>query len=274
MNILTVRKLKKIFGSGQTAVTAIDEVSFSVDTGEILLVMGPSGSGKTTLLSMIGGLLTPTAGSINIYGRDITNLKKRELAGVRLRQIGFVFQSFNLFQNLSGLENAQYVGELAGSKSVVARQKAKELLTKLHLEKRMHAFPAQLSGGQQQRVSIARALMNDPKMILADEPTGNLDSRSGHEVMMLFHNIAKNDGRSVIIVSHDQRIKDIADRTLWIEDGRVSDAPPEPEALVRDPICGMRINPRYAPFAIRKNGREYKFCSKDCLEKFKRKEAQ
>ncbi|OGY78698.1 MAG: hypothetical protein A3B74_04575 [Candidatus Kerfeldbacteria bacterium RIFCSPHIGHO2_02_FULL_42_14] len=266
--MLSVKKVQKIFGSGETAVTAVDDVSFEVKAREILLIMGPSGSGKTTLLSMIGGLLTPTVGSITINGTDITKVSRKQLAKIRLHEIGFVFQSFNLLQNLSGMENVQYVGELAGQASAVAKQKARELLIKLHLENRMHALPAQLSGGQQQRVSIARALMNDPRMILADEPTGNLDSRSGHEVMMLFHNIAKEENRSVIIVSHDQRIKDISDRTLWIEDGRVHTAPPEPQTLVRDPVCGMRLDPRYTPFAKMKNGREYKFCSKDCLEKF------
>lgn len=270
MNTLKVHNLKKVFGSGKTAVTAVQNVSFDVSAGEILLIMGPSGSGKTTLLSMIGALLTPTSGTIKVNSTTITDLPVRKLAAIRLREIGFVFQSFNLFQNLSGLENVQYVGELAGETSNAAREKAIALLTKLHLEERMHAPPSELSGGQQQRVSIARALMNDPKIILADEPTGNLDSRSGHEVMMLFHNIAKQDRRSVIIVSHDQRIKDIADRTLWIEDGLVSDAPPEPELLVRDPVCGMRIDPRYTPFSMTLNGKEYKFCSDDCREKFRK----
>ncbi|OGY81484.1 MAG: hypothetical protein A3F54_02540 [Candidatus Kerfeldbacteria bacterium RIFCSPHIGHO2_12_FULL_48_17] len=271
MNILTIQKVKKIFGSGETAVKAVDDVSFDVKQGEILLIMGPSGSGKTTLLSMIGGLLTPTSGSVIIGGTDITKVAKNRLPDIRLRAIGFVFQSFNLFQNLSGVENVQYAGELAGQSSTKARQKAEAILNELHLEKRMRALPAELSGGQQQRVSIARALMNDPKIVLADEPTGNLDSQSGHEVMMLFHNIAKEDRRSVIIVSHDQRIKDIADRTLWIEDGRVSDAPPEPQALVRDPVCGMRIDSRYAPFSKTVKGKIFKFCSKDCLEKFNRR---
>lgn len=270
MNILTVRQLKKVFGSGGAAVTAVDGVSFDVEAGEILLIMGPSGSGKTTLLSMLGGLLTPSSGSIVINGTELTKVSGKDVPEIRLREIGFVFQSFNLFQNLSGVENVEYAGALAGQKKDSARKKAETLLMKLHMEKRMQALPAELSGGQQQRVSIARALMNDPKMILADEPTGNLDSRSGHEVMMLFHNIAKEEGRSVIIVSHDQRIKDIADRTLWMEDGRVHDAPPESKTFVGDPVCGMRIDPRYAPFSKTVKGREWKFCAKDCLEKFDR----
>lgn len=270
MKTLTVQNLKKTFGTGETAVTAVNDVSFDVNAGEILLIMGPSGSGKTTLLSMIGGLLTPTAGTIAINERDITSVSKKQLPDIRLREIGFVFQSFNLFQNLSGLENVQYMGELAHQPPKAAYAKAKELLTKLHLEKRMRALPAELSGGQQQRVSIARALMNDPRLLLADEPTGNLDSKSGHEVMMLFHNIAKQEKRSVIIVSHDQRIKDIADRTLWIEDGRISTAPPESERLQRDPVCGMQIDANYAPFTKRSGGKPYVFCSEDCMKTFLR----
>ncbi|MEK7158512.1 MAG: ATP-binding cassette domain-containing protein, partial [Patescibacteria group bacterium] len=153
MNTLTVQHLKKTFGKGETAVSAVDDVSFDVSAGEIALIMGPSGSGKTTLLSMIGGLLTPTSGSIAINGKEITRIPKKQLPDIRLRKIGFVFQSFNLFQNLTGLENVQYVGELAAQSSSAAKKKATELLEKLHLEKRMHALPAQLSGGQQQRVS-------------------------------------------------------------------------------------------------------------------------
>ncbi len=270
MKTITVHHLKKVFGKGETAVIAVDDVSFDVGEGEIVLIMGPSGSGKTTLLSMIGGLLTPTSGSITINSTTITSVPRKELPRVRLREIGFVFQSFNLLQNLTGLENVQYVGELSGMSAKKARRKAVHILTRLHMENRMHALPKELSGGQQQRVSIARALMNDPKILLTDEPTGNLDSKSGHEVMMLFHNIAKEEKRSVIIVSHDQRIQDIADRTLWIEDGHMSSVPPTPERLERDPVCGMQIDPRYTRFKKIVNNKELFFCSEDCLKKFER----
>lgn len=273
MKRLRVQKVKKVFGTGSTAVTAVDEVSFDVNDGEIVLIMGPSGSGKTTLLSMIGGLLTPTSGSITLGNVAFNKQSSRHWPAMRLREIGFVFQSFNILENLTARENVQYVGELAGMRQRKAREKAEGILTRLHMEKRMHALPKELSGGQQQRVSIARALMNDPHLLLADEPTGNLDSKSGHEVMMLFHNIAKEEKRSVIIVSHDQRIKDIADRTLWIEDGRVSDAPQESESLVRDPVCGMRIDARYAPYHKKLDGKTYVFCSEDCLKKFRLKKA-
>lgn len=268
MNILTVTNLKKVFGKGDTQVAAVNDVSFEVGQGEIVLIMGPSGSGKTTLLSMMGGLLTPTAGSITINGVNITEAKPRVIPHIRLHEIGFVFQSFNILQNLTALENVRIAGELAGLSAHEAKDRATKLLTTLHMEPRLQYLPAKLSGGQQQRVAIARALMNNPKLVLADEPTGNLDSKSGHEVMMLFHNIAKADHKTVVIVSHDERIKDIADRVLWIEDGKISAAPPQPEATVKDPVCGMQVDAKYAPFTSTIKGKAYKFCSEDCQKKF------
>lgn len=268
MTTLTVAQLTKTFGSGETQVTALCDVSFQVVVGDIILIMGPSGSGKTTLLSIIGGLLTPSAGEVSLG--DITFKDKTigELGDVRLHNIGFVFQSFNLLQNLTALENVQIAGQLAGLKAPAAKSRAQQLLTKLHMSDRLHHLPAKLSGGQQQRVAVARALMNEPKLILADEPTGNLDSKSGHEVMMLFHNLAKQDGRTVVIVSHDERIKDIADRVLWIEDGKVSTAPPEPESTVKDPVCGMQVDAKYTPFTTTIDAKTYQFCSEDCQVKF------
>lgn len=268
MSSLRVQQLNKTFGSGETAVHAIQDVSAEVAAGEIVLIMGPSGSGKTTLLSMIGGLLTPTSGIIEVNDREIQNVSRRELSRMRLTEIGFVFQSFNMLENLSALENVQIVGHIAGMSPMVAKERATALLTKLHMERRLAHKPAELSGGQQQRVAIARALLNSPGLILADEPTGNLDSQSGHEVMMLFHNIAKEEGRAVVIVSHDERIKDIADRVLWIEDGSVSEAPPDPEQTAKDPVCGMHVDARYAPFKKKIEGETYRFCSQDCERKF------
>lgn len=266
--IVRVHQLKKVFGKGETAVTAVNDVSFSVRQGEIVLIMGPSGSGKTTLLTMLGGLLTPTSGTIALNGTELTRLKKSTIPKVRLKEIGFVFQSFNMLANLTAFENVQIVGDIAGVPAREAKERARRLLTKLHMEDRFDHLPSELSGGQQQRVAVARALMNHPQLILADEPTGNLDSKSGHEVMMLFHNIAKEDGRTVIIVSHDERIKDIADRTLWIEDGKIHNAPPEPEITVPDPVCGMKVDPKYTPFFVKLKRNEYKFCSEDCRKKF------
>lgn len=269
MSLLDVKKISKIYGQGETAVKAVDNISFRVHHGEIVLVMGPSGSGKTTLLSMVGGLLSVSTGKIILDKENINALSRKKLSEARLRDIGFVFQSFNLLQNLTAWENVRLAGELSGLSAAVAKEKAKALLERLHLSHRLHHLPSKLSGGEQQRVSIARALMNDPKIILADEPTGNLDSKSGHEVMMLFHNIAKDEKKAVVIVSHDGRIKDIADRTLWIEDGIVSAEPSQPESLVCDPVCGMKIGENYTKFLYTHNKKEYKFCSEDCLKRFR-----
>lgn len=268
MAVLEISKLNKIYGKGDTAVQAVNDVSFSVEAGEIVLIMGPSGSGKTTLLTMLGGLLTPSSGHIQINNIELTSLRGSKLPKIRLQEIGFVFQSFNILENLTAKENVQIVGQLAGLQAQAAENRSKELLRKLHMEHRLDHTPNQLSGGQQQRVAIARALVNDPELILADEPTGNLDSKSGHEVMMLFHNIAKEEGKSVIIVSHDPRIKDIADRILWIEDGKITDAPPEPAETIKDPVCGMQVDIKYAPFTKQVEKNEYKFCSEDCMKKF------
>ncbi len=268
MNTLTVSKLGKTFGSGEIQITALQDVSFMIAPGGIVLIMGPSGSGKTTLLSVIGGLLTPTTGEVTLGNIKFSDKTMRQLGEIRLRNIGFVFQSFNLLQNLTAVENVQIAGQLAGLKAQAAKLRAQQLLAKLHLSDRLHHLPAKLSGGQQQRVAVARALMNEPTLILADEPTGNLDSKSGHEVMMLFHNLAKQDGRTVVIVSHDERIKDIADRVLWIEDGQIHAAPPEPEITVADPVCGMKVDAKYASFTNTIEGKIYKFCSEDCQTKF------
>ncbi len=266
--VLRVHNAKKVFGSGDTAVVAVQDVSLTADAGEIVLIMGPSGSGKTTLLSMIGGLLTPTSGEITLNGKSFSTLSQSRRARLRLQHIGFIFQAFNVLENLTALENVQLVAQLAGIPATQAREHSIALLERLHLGDRLHHLPKELSGGQQQRVAVARALVNGAPLILADEPTGNLDSHAGHEVMMLFHNIAKDEGKSVIIVSHDSRIKDIADRVLWIEDGSVSTAPPEPTTLERDPVCGMRVDAQYTPFHHVYKRTSAVFCSQDCLDKF------
>ena len=274
MNVLVLNEVKKYYGQDQTLVKAVDGISLTVKAGEIILIMGPSGSGKTTLLTLIGCLLTPTSGSIQLNGKDITATPQTKLPDIRLLEIGFVFQSFNLLQNLTARENVQLVGELAHLSPRQARNRAEALLTKLHLDDRLDYIPAKLSGGQQQRVAIARALINNPKLILADEPTGDIDSKTGYEVMMLFHNIAKEEGKSVVIVSHDERIRDIADRTLWIEDGKISPEPPRSETMIKDPVCGMRVDEKYAVFTTTHAGQDYKFCSADCLKKFSQQPAQ
>src|SRR5574338_245725 len=234
---LQITHVTKRYGSGSTEVTAVREVSLSVSPGEIVLIMGPSDSGKTTLLSMLGALLKPTEGTIQLNDTTISALAENRLPDIRLKQFGFIFQDFNLLSALTALENVAIVAELAGSTLGEARRKATSLLTELGLSERLNFLPEKWSGGEKQRVAIARALVNDPALILADEPTANLDSKIGHEIMRLLRRIAKEQGRSVVIVSHDQRIKDIADRVLWLEDGEIKQA----ISMAVDPVCGMAV---------------------------------
>ena len=224
--VLEVRGLTKEFVSGKTSVLAADHVDLDVRRGEIVLLMGPSGSGKTTLLTMIGGLLRPTSGSIRIGGREITSLAESDLYEVRRHVVGFVFQVFNLLEPLSVLENVVIPLNLAGENGKDANLRARSALRDVGLSERIDFNPASLSGGEKQRVSIARALVHDPELVLADEPTANLDSKNGHDVVALLRDIAKTSGRTVIIVSHDHRIHEIADRVLWLEDGKLT---PEPK---------------------------------------------
>jgi len=183
--------------------------------------MGPSGSGKTTLLSMLGGLLRPTAGRIAIDGLDIIGLRGSELTRVRRESIGFVFQSFNLLESLSALENVEIALNVAGRRGAEARRRARELLVDTGLEARLDFRAGDLSGGERQRVALARALANEPRILLADEPTGNLDSSHGRDVMGLFRDLAKRNDKAAVLVSHDPRLEEIADRQLWMEDGHV-----------------------------------------------------
>lgn len=215
---INVQSVRKVFNAGTHAeVVAVRDISLSVAPGEIVLIMGPSGSGKTTLLTMLGGLLKPTAGNIILQGKNIDTLSDGARTKLRRTSIGFIFQSFNLLENLNGEENV-VVGSFKCSN---ARQRANELLGKLGVEKRAHAKPKELSGGERQRVAIARALINNPSLILADEPTANLDRSHGHEVMKLLCSIGCEQGKSIVIVSHDERIKDVANRVMTIEDGKL-----------------------------------------------------
>jgi len=259
---LDVRDVTKTFGTGENAVSAVRKVSLAVQRGEVVLIMGPSGSGKTTLLSMMGALLKPTEGSVWINKTEITALSEGRLPAIRLHEFGFIFQDFNLLSALSVRDNVAFVAELAGTKRKAARQRATELLTEFGLGERLDFLPEKLSGGEKQRVAIARALINDPALVLADEPTANLDSKIGHEIMRLLRGIAKEQGRSVVIVSHDQRIQDIADRVLWLEDGEFRDI----VAMAKDPVCGMAVE-RGAMTAER-DGQTWWFCSRGCREEF------
>lgn len=224
-NVLELNHISKTYGSGHTAVKAARDINLQIEPGEIVLVMGPSGSGKTTMLSMAGLLLKPSEGGIWIDNQQINDLNQRQLADIRLRKIGFVFQAYNLLGALSARENVEVVMNLAGKRGNEAKKRAIELLDLLGLSQRLNHSPADLSGGEKQRVAIARALANDPPLILADEPTGNLDSKTGQEVMeLLCCGLGRDQGRAIVIVTHDHRLKAIADRVLWLEDGILSDS--------------------------------------------------
>ncbi len=260
---LQVSNVTKRFGSGETEVIAVRDVSLQVAPGEIVLIMGPSGSGKTTLLLMLGALLKPSEGTIKLGDQVLSDLEENRLPDIRLRQFGFVFQDFNLLSALTALENVAIVAQLAGAKNSEARTKAATLLTDLGLSKRLNFLPEKLSGGEKQRVAIARALVNDPTLILADEPSANLDSQIGREIMRLLKRIAKEQGKSVVIVSHDQRIKEIADRVLWLEDGEFK----EMVTMVTDPVCTMPVEREKAASA-EWDGSPYYFCSQGCRREF------
>jgi putative ABC transport system ATP-binding protein len=221
--IVEVRKLTKVYGSGDTAVTALDHVDLSVDSGEFVAIMGPSGCGKSTMLNLIGGLDRPTEGTVDIDGVDIATMSDNKLTELRRRKIGFVFQFFNLIPVLNAIENTALPLMLDGANLADARQKAAGWLDKIGLENRHSHRPDQLSGGQQQRVAIARALVTEPAMILADEPTGNLDTRSSSEIVALLRQVSQEWGRSVIMVTHDPGIAAYADRIIFLKDGRVVD---------------------------------------------------
>jgi putative ABC transport system ATP-binding protein len=216
-----VRGLTKTYQTGAAASRALNGIDLDVNGGEVTLLMGPSGSGKTTLISIMGCILRPTSGSVEINGRDVTHLKERQLPKVRLQDIGFVFQGFNLFPTLTAAENVAVALDLKGVSGREKKRRARDLLDTVDLSDKYGEYPANLSGGQKQRVAIARALAGDPEIILADEPTGALDSQSGRLVMEMLRRLAKEKGRAVVIVTHDTRTLDYADRVVHIEDGRI-----------------------------------------------------
>ncbi len=261
--ILSATGVTRVFGQGESAVRAVDGVDLSVRSGELALIMGPSGSGKTTLLTMLGGLLRPTSGSIWIDGVDITRLSEAELAPVRRTSVGFIFQSFNLWETLTVQENVELVLNMAGKPGGAARARAISLLKARGLGARLNFRARDLSGGEKQRVSVARALANEPRLLLADEPTANLDSIRGREVMHLLRDLAHSDGRAVVVVSHDQRVREVADRVLWLEDGRFR----EIGQLARDPVCGMTVEAEDA-VTLTHQGRTVYFCSAGCRWEF------
>lgn len=266
--VLRGENIVKIFGKGNAQVRAVDSVSIEVTAGEMVTITGPSGSGKTTLVSILGALLRPSEGAVSIDGTDISTLNDRGLSALRARTIGFVFQSFNLLESLSLRDNVLFPANLLPGGRKSAEAHADELLERLGLTKRRNAMPATLSGGEKQRVAIARALVNKPKLIIADEPTGNLDSKSGQEVLMILHDIARDEGRAVLIVTHDRRVEDVADRILWLEDGHIRDRKLEEHEWVRDPVCSMRIDSWASEIFTDLDGERYHFCSNRCQDRF------
>jgi putative ABC transport system ATP-binding protein len=223
---LELAGVSRSFGPAGRKVYAVLDVSLQLDEGEILAIVGPSGSGKTTLLSLAGCLLRPDAGAIRILGEDVTGLGPAARARMRLRHVGFVFQSFNLISALNVRENVEIALNLAGMLGSPAHTRAGDLLERLELTKREHLHPSDLSGGEQQRLAVARALANKPDIILADEPTASLDSRAGHRVMELMREaVEAGEARGLVVVTHDTRILDLATRVLLMEDGRLKEAP-------------------------------------------------
>ena len=223
MKIAETENLSKIYGSGEIQVKALDGVSIYVDTGEFVAVMGPSGCGKSTLLHMIGGLDRPTSGVVRIDGQDLSSLSDDALTDLRREHIGFIFQFFNLIPTLSALDNTALPLVLGGTKPKEAQVKAAEWLEKLEVADRSTHKPEELSGGQRQRVAIARSLVTDPTLILADEPTGNLDSKAAQEFATLLRETVDRWERSILLVTHDPRISSYADRIMQMKDGKITE---------------------------------------------------
>lgn len=219
MAILETKNLKKIYGSGENEVHALDGVSISVEESEFVAIVGTSGSGKSTLLNMLGGLDRPTSGSVVVRGKELMQMKDEQLTIFRRRNVGFVFQNYNLLPILNVYENIVYSIEIDGSK--VDKEFVKQIIHNLGLERKLKNMPNNLSGGQQQRVAIARALATKPAIILADEPTGNLDSKTSIDVILLMQSISREFNQTILMITHNEEIAQMADRIIRIEDGKV-----------------------------------------------------
>lgn len=222
---LILDKINKEFGDGDTLVKVLEQVSLQVKAGELVAVVGPSGAGKSTFLSIAGALLSPSSGRIILDNLDITNLTAKKMNQIRLEKIGFIFQSSNLLPYLTVRDQLLLISELSGTKNKKAEIKADELLERLGLSHRKNHYPESLSGGERQRVAIARAWMNDPEIILADEPTASLDSERGRSVVQMLADEVKLREKAAIMVTHDKRMLDLCDRVVYIEDGKLSEQP-------------------------------------------------
>ncbi len=222
MGIIEVKNLHKVYQDTKVPVKAVDGIDLSFEEGEFTAVVGPSGSGKTTFLNLIGGLDAPTAGEIRINGKNISKLKSRKLIDFRLQNIGFVFQSYNLIPVLTAIENVAFIMELQGKSKAERNKRAKELLNAVGIGDKINNRPGDLSGGQQQRVSVARALASEPKFILADEPTANLDSKSTNDLLDIMQKMNKESKITFVFSTHDQRVMDKARRIITIDDGKVT----------------------------------------------------
>jgi putative ABC transport system ATP-binding protein len=220
--VLEVEDVVKIFEEGTQKVEVLKGVSMDVAPGEVVALEGPSGSGKTTLLSIMGCILTPTAGRISIAGELVGDASPGRLREVRRKAIGFVFQQYNLFPALSALENVEYALNVKGIAGRAARNQATDALVRVGLEDRLNFLPRDLSGGQKQRIAIARALAGKPQVLLADEPTANLDTAVGQQILELFRTLAKDEAKGLVIVTHDPKVRTIADRVVGIRDGRLA----------------------------------------------------
>ena len=220
MNVIEVQNITKHYSLGTQTVEALRGISFGIKQGEFIAIMGPSGSGKSTLMNIIGCLDSPTHGSYFLNQQEVSTLEGDELAGIRNKEIGFVFQNFHLLARNSALDNVMLPLKYAGVSKQDQVKRAKDALSQVGLESRMDHQPSELSGGQQQRVAIARALVNNPSILFADEPTGNLDSQTGHDVMQLFHNLHKQ-GQTIILITHENDVAAEAQRTIFIKDGLV-----------------------------------------------------
>ena len=220
MSVIAVKDLTKHYSLGSQTVEALRGISFDIDKGEFIAIMGPSGSGKSTLMNIIGCLDSPTGGTYHLNHQEVSTLDGDELAGIRNKEIGFVFQNFHLLARNTALDNVMLPLKYAGIEKSNQIIRGKEVLSQVGLESRVDHQPSELSGGQQQRVAIARALVNNPSILFADEPTGNLDSQTGHDVMELFHNLHKQ-GQTIILITHENEVAAEAQRTIFIKDGLI-----------------------------------------------------